>query len=65
MGERRGVLPLLLGAVLAVFTGQQLLNPVLAPLSRELGLSCVLYVAACALLGRPARPAGVEVPVGE
>jgi DHA1 family tetracycline resistance protein-like MFS transporter len=38
VGERRGVLPLLLGAVLAVFTGQQLLNPVLAPLSRELGL---------------------------
>lgn len=38
MGERGGVLPVLLGAVLAVFTGQQLLNPVLAPLSRELGL---------------------------
>jgi MFS family permease len=38
VAERRNVLPLLLGAVLAVFTGQQLLNPVLAPLSRELGL---------------------------
>jgi MFS transporter, DHA1 family, tetracycline resistance protein len=36
---RRRILPLLLGAVLAVFTGQQLLGPVLPPLSRELGLS--------------------------
>ncbi|TWF80771.1 putative MFS family arabinose efflux permease [Pseudonocardia hierapolitana] len=35
--ERR-VLLLLLGAVLAGFTGQQLLGPVLPPLSRELGL---------------------------
>ncbi|QYN39508.1 MFS transporter [Pseudonocardia sp. DSM 110487] len=34
----RRVLPLLLGAVLAVLTGQQLLGPVLPPLSRELGL---------------------------
>jgi DHA1 family tetracycline resistance protein-like MFS transporter len=41
VAEKRGILPLLLGAVLAVFTGQQLLNPVLAPLSRELGLGAV------------------------
>ena len=34
----RRVLLLLLGAVLAAFTGQQLLGPVLAPLSRELRL---------------------------
>ncbi|MFC5995249.1 MFS transporter [Pseudonocardia hispaniensis] len=36
---RRGVIALLLGAVLAGFTAQQLLNPVLAPLSREVHLS--------------------------
>ncbi len=33
------VLPLLLGAVLVVYTAQQLLSPVLAPLSREVGLT--------------------------
>jgi DHA1 family tetracycline resistance protein-like MFS transporter len=35
--DRRVLLPLL-GAMFTVFTGQQLLGPVLAPLSRELGL---------------------------
>lgn len=35
----RHVLPVLLGAVLAAFTAQQLIHPVLAPLSRVLGLS--------------------------
>lgn len=38
-GVARPVLPVLLAAVLAVFTAQQALAPVLAPLAREVGIS--------------------------